>query len=41
MAFNSVETSFKEQLENLKMDEKKSLLLSKEAYFNLIEELKQ
>ena len=40
MAVNSVEASFKEQLEKLKMGEKKSLLLSKEEYFNLIEELK-
>ena len=40
MADNSMEASFKKQLENLKTGEKKSLLLNKEEYFGLIEELK-
>ena len=40
MADNSAEALFKGQLEKLKMGEKKSLLLSKEEYFKLIEELK-
>jgi len=39
MADNSVEASFKDQLEKLKMGDKKSSLLSKEEYFDLIEEL--
>lgn len=40
MAGNAVENTFRGQLEQLRVSNKKSLLLSKEEYFNLIEELK-
>ena len=40
MVGSAVENTFREQLEQLRVSNKKSLLLSKEDYFNLIEELK-
>ena len=40
MAGSAIENTFREQLEQLRVSNKKSLLLSKEDYFNLIEELK-
>jgi len=40
MASRAIENTFCEQLEQMRVSNKKSLLLSKEDYFNLIEELK-
>ena len=40
MAGSAIENTFREQLEQLRVSNKKSLLLSKEDYFNLIEEMK-
>ena len=40
MAGSAIENTFRERLEQLRVSNKKSLLLSKEDYFNLIEELK-
>lgn len=36
-----VESAFKQQLLDLKNSDKKSVLLTKEEYFNLVEELKE
>ena len=36
-----VESTYKQQLLDLKSSDKKSVLLTKEEYFNLVEELKE